>query len=102
VLREDVYARDALAPRSPWLRTAGPLPPRVKLSRGGDFVRAVWTERGARRAFWFVVYVEDVNGWSYSVIPAAERSISLSADRLVKKVLVTAVDRLGNESPVGK
>jgi uncharacterized lipoprotein YddW (UPF0748 family) len=102
LLREDVYARDALVPRSPWLGRAGPLPPRVKLSRGGDFVRAVWTERGGRRAFWFVVYVEDRTGWSYSVLPAAERSISLSADRQVEKVLVTAVDRLGNESPVSR
>ena len=55
VLREDVYTRDALVPRSPWVRTAGPLPPRVKLSRAGAFVRAVWTERGRRRAFRFVV-----------------------------------------------
>jgi uncharacterized lipoprotein YddW (UPF0748 family) len=102
VLRKDVYARDALIPRSPWVKTARLLPPRVKVSRGADFVRAVWTEQGARKAFWFIVYVEDRSGWSFSVLPAAERSISLSADRLVKKVLVTAVDRLGNESPVSR
>ena len=100
VLRDEVYARGALIPRSPWVRAAGILSPRVKVLRGEEFVRAVWTERGPVRAFWFVVYVEDEGGWSYSILPAAERSISLSADRKVRKVLVTAVDRLGNESPV--
>jgi uncharacterized lipoprotein YddW (UPF0748 family) len=102
VLREDVYARDALVPSSPWVKTARLSTPRIKVSRGEDFFRAVWTERGRRKAFWFVVYVEDKSGWSYSVLPAAERSISLSKDRQVRKVLVAAVDRLGNESPVSK
>jgi uncharacterized lipoprotein YddW (UPF0748 family) len=99
-LREGVYAADALIPRCPWVKTAAPLAPRVSVSRGADFVRAVWTERGRRKAFWFVVYVEDKNGWSYSVLPAGVKSISLSGDRQVRRVLATAVDRLGNESPV--
>ena len=99
-LREDAYARDALVPTSPWVRAARPLPPKVTVTRGGDYVRASWTERGAGRAFWFVVYVEDKDGWGYSVLPAAERSISLSADRGIRKIIVTGVDRLGNESPL--
>jgi uncharacterized lipoprotein YddW (UPF0748 family) len=103
VLREDVYKRDALIPVSPWVKAARLLAPRVRISRGAEFVRAAWTEqRGAGKAFWFVVYVEDASGWSYSVLPASERAISLSPDRKVRRVLVTAVDRLGNESPVGK
>lgn len=102
VLRDEVYARGALVPRSPWVKAAKLLSPRVKVSRGEDFVRAVWNERGPGKAFWFVVYVEDESGWSYSVLPASEKSIALSADRKAKRVLVTAVDRLGNESPVSK
>jgi uncharacterized lipoprotein YddW (UPF0748 family) len=102
VLREEVNTRGALIPPSPWVKAARLLPPRVSVSRGADFVRAAWTERGAGKAFWFVVYVEDGSGWSYSILPAAEKSISLSPDRNVRRVLVTAVDRLGNESPVGK
>jgi hypothetical protein len=85
-----------------WVKAARLLSPRVKVSRGKDFVRAVWTGRGRGKPFWFVVYVEDESGWSYSVLPAAEKSIALSADRKVRKVLVTAVDRLGNESPLSK
>ncbi|HEV2862933.1 MAG TPA: family 10 glycosylhydrolase [Pyrinomonadaceae bacterium] len=97
-LRGGVYAGDALVPPTPWIRARKPLAPRVKITRGADYVRAAWEERGTRKAFWFVVYVEDAEGWSYSVLPAAERSISLSPDRKVRKILVTAVDRLGNES----
>ena len=100
ILREDVYARDALVPRSPWVKTAAPLPPRVSVLRGGDFLRAAWTERGGGKAFWFVVYVEDKNGWSYSVLPAAVRTISLSPDRQIRRIVVTAVDRLSNEYPL--
>jgi len=97
-LREGVYARDALVPRSPWVRAAAPLSPSVRLTREGEIVRAAWRERGTRRAFWFVVYVEDASGWVYSVLPAAQKSISLSAGREIRRIAVTAVDRLGNES----
>ncbi len=98
VLGETVYAKDALIPQSAWIKTAKPLAPKVKITSDEKFIRAVWTERGARKAFWFVVSVKDKNGWSYSVLPAAEKSIALSADRKVKKIGVTSVDRLGNES----
>ena len=98
-LREGVYAEDALIPRSPWIRTARLLPPKVKIRRGERFVGAEWEERGRKKAFWFVVYVEDAGGWHYSVLPAAEKSISLPTERNVRKVMVTSVDRLGNESP---
>ena len=101
-LREDVYKRAALIPRFSWIKTEAILSPTVKVTRDHQFLRANWTERGSRRAFWFVVYAKDKNGWSYSVLPASERSIALSADRKIEKVVVTAVDRLGNESPAGQ
>jgi hypothetical protein len=99
VLGETVYAKDALIPQTNWIKTAKPLAPKVKLCAMKN-VRAAWTERGARKAFWFVVSVKDKNGWSYSVLPAAEKSIALSADRKIEKIVVTSVDRLGNESSV--
>ena len=97
-LREKVYAKDALIPQSAWIKTRKILAPKVKMMRGENFVRASWKEQGSRKAFWFVVYAKDKSGWSYSVLPAAEKSISLSADRDVEKIVVTSVDRLGNES----
>ncbi|HEX8248554.1 MAG TPA: family 10 glycosylhydrolase, partial [Pyrinomonadaceae bacterium] len=55
-LRETVYAKDALIPPTAWIKTKKPLAPKVKITRDSKFVRAAWTERGARKAFWFVVY----------------------------------------------
>jgi uncharacterized lipoprotein YddW (UPF0748 family) len=99
LLREKVYAKDALIPQSTWIKTPKLLTPKVKITRDENFVRAAWKEHGARKAFWFVVYAKDKNGWSYSVLPATEKSIALSANRKVEKIVVTSVDRLGNESP---
>src|SRR5687768_16526508 len=100
VLNEQVYERDAIVPEFSWIRSARPSAPQVKITRRGDHVRASWKERGKRRAFWFVVYAKDKDGWSYSILPATELGISLSADRKVKEIVVTSVDRLGQESRV--
>ena len=97
-LRENVYKRNALTPRFSWIKTSAISSPKVQVRRDAQFVRAKWTEQGNRKAFWFVVYAKDKDGWSYSVLPASETSIALSADRKIEKVIVTAVDRLGNES----
>jgi Uncharacterized protein conserved in bacteria len=97
-LREKLYRRAAVVPRSFWIKTQKPLAPKVEITSDENFVRAAWTERGKRKAFWFIVYAKDKNGWSYSVLPAAQKSISLSADREIEKIIVTSVDRLGNES----
>lgn len=98
VLRENVYAKDAIIPPFPWIKTPKPLAPKVKISRDEKLVRANWTEQGKKRAFWFIVYAKDKNGWNYSILPAAQKSIALSADRKIEKIIVTSVDRLGNES----
>jgi uncharacterized lipoprotein YddW (UPF0748 family) len=97
-LREQSYQRSAIIPASPWIKTAKPLAPKVKITRDADTVRANWTESGRKKAFWFVVYAKDKTGWNYSILPASEKSITLSADRLIEKIIVTSVDRLGNES----
>lgn len=98
-LRAGPYKRAALIPASPWIKAEPIKSPAVKIERGGGFVRANWIEKGTVKAFWFVVYAKDKDGWSYSVLPATEKSISLSADREIEKIIVTSVDRLGNESP---
>jgi uncharacterized lipoprotein YddW (UPF0748 family) len=97
-LRENAYQRGAIIPQSNWIKTAKILAPKVKITRDLQFVRAHWTEQGAKTAFWFIVYAKDKNGWSYSILPSAQKSIALSADRKVEKIIVASVDRLGNES----
>jgi uncharacterized lipoprotein YddW (UPF0748 family) len=97
-MREQIYKRDAIIPEFSWIASSRPQSPKVKIIRDPKYVRATWEETGARRAFWFVVYAKDRAGWSYSVVPASEHSISLSADRKIEKIVVTSVDRLGRES----
>lgn len=98
-LRNEVYTRDAIIPASPWIKALRLRSPKVTIARDEKFVRASWTELGSAKAFWFVVYAKDKNGWSQSVLPATERSTALSAGRKIEKIVVTSVDRLGNESP---
>lgn len=97
-LREKSYQREAVIPASPWIKSAKPLAPKVSISKDAKVVRANWTERGTRKAFWFVVYAKDKTGWNYSILPASQRSIALSADRKIEQIIVKSVDRLGNES----
>ncbi len=97
-LRNEPYVRDAVTPRFPWIKTAAIRSPDVTIRRDKEYVRASWAERGKQKAFWFVVYAKDKDGWSHSILPASERSIGLSADRKISTVIVKSVDRLGNES----
>ena len=97
-LSGEVYKSDAVIPRFPWIKVPKISSPVVNVKRDAEFVRASWRERGSRKAFWFVVYAKDQDGWSLSLLPASEHSISLSASRKIEKVIVKSVDRLGNES----
>ena len=100
VLRDKVYRRDAVIPQFGWINVERITSPRLTIRRTRKFVNVSWRATGGRRAFWFVVYAQDKDGWSYSVVPASERSMSLSADRKIGKIVVTAIDRLGNESSI--
>lgn len=97
-LREKNYQKDAIIPPSNWIKTQKILAPKVVITKDAKIVRANWTEQGTQRAFWFIVHVKDKNGWNYSILPSSQKSISLSADREIEKIIVKSVDRLGNES----
>ncbi|HMJ08410.1 MAG TPA: hypothetical protein VK468_05360, partial [Pyrinomonadaceae bacterium] len=97
-LTASIYQRDAITPAFGWIRARRPLAPKVSITRDAGYVRASWAERGTPEAFWFVVYAKDKDGWTYSIVPSATRSITLSADRKIEKIVVTSVDRLGSES----
>jgi uncharacterized lipoprotein YddW (UPF0748 family) len=97
-LAAEIYRTAAVVPRFPWIKAQRMRSPAVKIVRSRDLVRAAWNERGGGKAFWFIVYVKDKDGWSHSVLPARTRSISLSAERQIQQIVVHSVDRLGNES----
>ncbi|CAN5770832.1 glycoside hydrolase family 10 protein [soil metagenome] len=95
-LLQNSYQHKAIIPASPWIKTKRPLDPKVTITRIGDLINAKW--KPANNAFWYLVYAKDKTGWSYSVLPSSERSISLSNDIKIEKVIVKSVDRLGNIS----
>jgi uncharacterized lipoprotein YddW (UPF0748 family) len=97
-LRQKSYRREVLIPESPWIKRMKPSTPVVQISQSGEKINVKWHEKGNRRAFWFVVYAKDTNGWNYSILPQTENSIVLSKSRKISEIAVTSVDRLGNES----
>ena len=97
-LRDQIYIRDAIIPEFTWIKTPRPQSPRTTTRRVGDHVRVSWTPRGKRKAVWYVVYARDKDGWSHSIVPASETSITLSAKRDLKEIRVSSVDRVGRES----
>lgn len=97
-LSEKSYQHEAIIPLSPWIKSTKLLAPKVIITRDEKVVRVKWMEQGKQKAFWVVVYAKDKNGWSYSILPASEKSISLSADRKIEKIIVKSIDSLGNES----
>jgi hypothetical protein len=94
-LLERSYQRKAIIPASPWIKSQKLTSPKVTVDRG-ELTAAKWN--AAPNAFWYLVYAKDKTGWSYSILPATERSISLSKDRIIEKIVVKSVDRLGNIS----
>src|SRR5207237_1315562 len=94
------YAEPALIPASPWLGAKAPGRPSVVArvdTVTGDRVRRLTPAAGGRVWLWAVQTRVDT-GWVAEVLPGATR-----VHRVVdgaSEVVVAAVDRLGNASPV--
>ncbi len=94
-LKAGHYAGPALVPATPWLGTEHPGAPTVSATRGGGVVSvklgagkanvqyAIWSRHGAE--------------WRFAVVPAASSLFVVAED--ANAFVVSAVDRLGNESP---
>jgi uncharacterized lipoprotein YddW (UPF0748 family) len=96
-LMNGAYKQDAVMPSFPWINTLPPKAPKIAISKDARYVRIRWTA-DPKRAFRNIVDVKDASGWSTSIVPAAERSMSLSAGRRIERVVIRSVDRLGNVS----
>jgi hypothetical protein len=81
-----------------WIKTKKPAAPKIEIKKDASQLKINWREQGKVKAFWFVVYAKDRNGWSHSILPRSTKSIALSATRQISQIVVTGVDRLGNES----
>ncbi len=106
-LRERAYTAPALVPPSPWLAPAGrPAAPGATLT--ADASTGEWAvriaPRGARPAAWWTVRALDGGTWRSWVIRGAQRRLVVAAPGAAApaRVLVTAVDRTGVESPASE
>lgn len=91
-LQHGAYADDALVPATPWLDAVPPPAPKVKQLRDGR-MQIVPGPGGA--AANFAIWLRRGTGWRFSVQPAGETLIDAAG---ADAVVVSAVDRLGNES----
>ncbi|MBI2517663.1 MAG: family 10 glycosylhydrolase [Opitutae bacterium] len=87
------YAQPALVPPTPWL-DAQP-PPAPKLKRRADGKITVMPGKGKAAANYAVWRRQD-RAWNFSVQPATDPVVEAGT---AEAIVVSAVDRLGNESP---
>ncbi len=123
-LAEGPYAHLALVPATPWLSSELPLPPAVIWSTNPDGVSlnivsvdspatgervagsgspsAASLPVTARSPRWWTIRMYVSGGWRVAVVDARQHHVSLpsaSDGAMPTRILVTAVDRVGNESP---
>ncbi len=105
------YAKQALVPASPWLDKKAPAAPVVTVVWKDDDRVILWKDDDEGDIFHWVVYYQYGNNWNYKIMNHGERSLTLPGSILIRSaantpsitntlnsVLITAVDRLGNES----
>ncbi|MBC7368117.1 MAG: hypothetical protein H7343_15105, partial [Undibacterium sp.] len=92
------YAQAALVPATPWLDATAPGAPTLR--REGE--SAITAAGPGKPAAVYAIWRRQGKHWRFAVQPAGETAISLAADPAfgaVDKLVVSAVDYLGNESP---
>jgi len=105
-LIEGPYKKQALVPESPWLGNQAPAPPTVSTTIQADKVTVSWAHPDEANVFRWVVYYQYGNQKRYQILNRKDRSVVLerlangsgNEKLIVSNIIVTAVDRLGNES----
>lgn len=103
-LATEAYADAALVPASPWMWDGRPGRPRATLSPSADGAGMTVALEGADgvRPAWWTVRARWSDGWTTEVLPGWRRSHPLvpgDGSATLQRVLVSAVDRVGNEGP---
>jgi len=109
-LIKSVYRKQALVPPSPWMDNDAPSSPGVTITDENETVKISWTDPKEKDVFRYVVYYLYGNRWDYQILNGNARELSLmktnvvrtntalSTTQTLKNIIVTAVDRTGNES----
>ena len=102
-LVKSVYRKQALVPSSPWLNNKIPGTPQVNVSSQNDSIKVNWSST-ASDIFHWVIYYQYGTRWNYTILNRNVNEFSLkktsneTTPQPLNKIIVTAVDRTGNES----
>lgn len=97
-LKQEVYAQPALVPASPWLDSNPPKKPKPKLvanKKNGTLDLRI-ASGGGEKPWQYAIWKYDGSAWKFQVIPGKWKAVQLEPN--VTDVVVTAVDKSGNES----
>jgi uncharacterized lipoprotein YddW (UPF0748 family) len=105
-LIKSIYRKQALVPASPWLDNKSPDAPEAKISDDEDpsLIKVTWTHSNSKDIFHWIVYYKIGENWAYRILPSNEMSARIERLNLApmrgktNRIIVTAVDRTGNES----
>lgn len=104
-LIKSVYKKQALVPASPWLDNIAPSAPSVSTEKKNEILKISWNSRDQDDVFSWIIYYQWDNRWDYKILDRNQRSLELNrympggkSYMELKKIIVTAVDRTGNES----
>lgn len=103
-IKDGVYKRPALVPASHWLKSSLPKSPEVLIGNQGDSLLIQWSSKETDIFKWVLYYQYD-NKWEHLIFNKQENQTTLKmtdnkkqSPKTLKKIIVTAIDRAGNES----
>ncbi len=108
-LKAQLYSAPALVPATPWLDRTAPAAPQVTLERGHNIRLKIVPDAGkaaAQFAIWARYGPPETSQWQFSTLPSTPKNAAADVDLraatdagALTAVAVSAIDRVGNESP---
>jgi len=101
LLRAQVYQTAALVPATPWLGSQAPAAPTVTARREAGALALKLAAGAGQPVASYAVWSRYGAEWRFAVAPGARTALLLPDDAAagaVNAVVVSAIDRLGNES----
>ncbi len=100
-LIKSVYKKQALVPASSWLSNKLPQSPETTIQNNGQQTTISWIQSNENDIAQYVVYYRYGKKWDYQILNRVLKSATIGnilAGEKLCEVIVTAVDRNGNES----
>jgi len=96
-LLEGPFKKQAVIPSFKWIDNRPPEAPIVKFDNLIKKIKISWITKSKENPWLFIVYKKTNNGWSYEILSSETREYTIS-DSTTSEVIVTAIDKCGNES----